>query len=76
VSRFYALATACWAMILGRAVLRALLALNGSLEWRGWYWNPGDWYPSYVTMWEIIMIPMAMWWIWFCWKQIEWKRDG
>ena len=68
---------AMWPMILGREVLRCLLALSGDLEWRGWYTNLGwDWWPEYVTMWNVLFIPIAIWYIWFTWRDLEWKSNG
>lgn len=72
MKKFYVTVTALWLMILGREVFRCLLALSGDLEWRGWNYGL-DFWPSYVTMWDALMIPVAMWWVWFNWKQLEWK---
>lgn len=67
----------CWSMILGREILRCLLTLDGSLEWRGWYMQLAiDPWPSYVTMWDVVIIPLAAWYVWTTWNQLEWKDNN
>ena len=63
-----------WLMILGREVLRGFLAYRGLLDWRGWYFGIEFW-PSYVTMWDMLSIPIAIYLIRSNWSQLEWKGD-
>ena len=66
-----------WLMILGREVLRGFLAYRGLLEWRGWYFNTSiNFWPSYVTMWDMMFIPISLYYIQSSWSRLEWKSNG
>lgn len=72
MSRLRAFELAAWLMIIFRSVLRLLLAANGSLEWRGWHfgsmWN---FWPSYVTAWEVIVLIEAIVLMYLLWPTRE-----
>lgn len=76
MSRFYLVISLLWLANIFRGVLRLTLAQAGVLEWEGWKFAPLDFWPSYVTAWEAVMLPFAIFLTVMYWRQIEWKQES